>query len=109
VKYKPSPLNILAALVVLKYIVNFIRGLNAASHNDTEIFKILFFLMQFFIPALFIGMDILIQHEQKGKKYLRVLIIEMAIIIVLALVVYFGYNFRSVYALTHNSIFDGIK
>jgi len=101
-KYRPSPLNILAVVVTIKYIVLFI----GAAHEGYEA---LVLLLELFIPAFFLGMDYAIQQTLGIRKYIWVLLIELLIIAAIGLVLYYGYNMRTLYALAHISIFDMMK
>jgi len=106
-KYRPSPLNILAVVVTVKYIVLFIRAMNGMPNGmDEWASRLLLLLFEFFIPAFFLGIDYALQKVVGLRKYFHVLLIELGIIILLGLVMYYGYNIRTFYEMRHTSIFD---
>jgi len=109
-KYRPSPLNILAVVVTVKYLVLFIGEMQGGNEDlGGWMSHGIVLLLELFIPAFFLGMDYAIQQTLGIRKYFWVLLIELAIIAAIGLVLYYGYNMRTLYALAHISIFDMMK
>jgi hypothetical protein len=109
-KYRPTPLNILALLLIIKYIAIFIRALNHGHNNgsirSTEIIQL---VLGTSVAALFLGLDYMLQSEWRGKKYVGIFFIELCIISAIVLMLYYGYNITSLHELIHSTIFDLIK
>ena len=92
-KYKLTPFNIISALIVLKII--YIMFGSVHENLDTWALEIVIILIILTIPATLIGIDYLIQQGLKGKKYILVFTIEMILILLTVLVLWFCFNIRT--------------
>ncbi len=95
-KYKPTPLNIISALIILRVIIIIIGSIKVHEDLNTWLLLIPLIFLILIIPGVLIGIDFAMQFGLKDKKYIWTLSIELMIVLVAILILWFGFNIRSI-------------
>ncbi|HTA83131.1 MAG TPA: hypothetical protein VK783_09365 [Bacteroidia bacterium] len=93
-KYKPTPLNIISALIILRVIWIIVGAIEVHEDHNTWALLIPLIFLILIIPFVLLGADYAIQSQLKGKKYIHVLATEL-IIVALGLIVLWCCGIRS--------------
>ena len=100
-KYRATPFNVLGGIIFLRILWIIIASLLMHENLNTWSLLIVTIFLISVIPFMLLGIDYAIQSSFRNKKYIFIFTIELATIVVVALLLWCFGNIKSLHDLTY--------